>query len=237
MTSSRDQSLHTPVPEHLKGQGAADYAERARWFIPGYDASHALAAVLLRDRMGDEGRILVVGAGGGVELSLLARECAGWKFVGVDPSPDMLAVAKRQVEEARAASRVMLVEGYIDDVQDRGFDAATAFLALHFVPDDGRRLRTLEAIHARLNPGAPFLMIDGCLDKSSPQFGDDMRIYAAFARRAGAPADLVEAAVKAQDSVFPLPPVREEALLAQAGFRGARVFYAGMWVMGWIASA
>ena len=71
-----------------------NYEQGPRWFIPGYDASHAMAAVLLRDRIGERGRILVIGAGGGVELSGFARECAGWTFTGVDPSVEMLRQAK-----------------------------------------------------------------------------------------------------------------------------------------------
>jgi len=35
----------------------SDNYERApRWFVPGYDASHAMAAVLLRDRIGEHGK-------------------------------------------------------------------------------------------------------------------------------------------------------------------------------------
>ena len=43
-----------------------NYERGPRWFVPGYDLSHAMAAVLLRDRIGENGHILVVGAGGGV---------------------------------------------------------------------------------------------------------------------------------------------------------------------------
>jgi hypothetical protein len=50
---------------------------------------------------------------------------------------------------------------------EKFFDTATAFLCLNFVPDDGHRLGTLWEIHARLKPGAPFLMINGCTDKNS----------------------------------------------------------------------
>jgi tRNA (cmo5U34)-methyltransferase len=64
----------------------SDNYERApRWFVPGYDASHAMAAVLLRDRIGERGHILVLGAGGGVELSVFAQECQDWTFTAVDP--------------------------------------------------------------------------------------------------------------------------------------------------------
>ena len=53
---------------------STNYEQGPRWFVPGYDASHAMATVLLRDQVGERGRILVIGAGGGVEPSLLASE-------------------------------------------------------------------------------------------------------------------------------------------------------------------
>jgi tRNA (cmo5U34)-methyltransferase len=34
-----------------------------------------------------------------------------------------------------------------------------------------------------------------------------------------------------------VPPQREEALLAEAGFGDVRLFYSGLWIYGWIASA
>src|SRR5260370_11731772 len=167
---------------------SGNYEQAPRWFIPGYDASHAMAAVLLRDRIGERGRILVVGAGGGVELSVFARECQDWTFTGVDPSVEMLRQAKTKVEAAGAAARVSWFQGAVENSPREPFDAATAFLCLNFVPDDGHRLGTLREIHARLKPGAPFLMIVGCTDKNSARFEDDLRVYAAFPRRSGAPA-------------------------------------------------
>jgi len=217
---------------------STNYEQAPRWFIPGYDTSHAMAAVLLRDSIGERGRILVVGAGGGVELSVFARECAGWNFTAVDPSAEMLGQAKAKIEAAGAADRVSWVQGGVDNSPGEPCDAATAFLCLNFVPDDGRRLGTLREIHARLRPGAPFLMINGCTDKNSARFEDHLRVYAAFARRNGAPAAMVEGAVRMQrESLFSVPPEREEALLAQAGFGDLRLFYAGLWIFGWIARA
>src|SRR6516165_7556482 len=115
-----------------------DYPQGPRWFVPGYDASHAMAAVLLRDRIGEHGQILVVGAGGGVELSVLARECQGWTFTGVDPSAEMLRQAKVKLETIGASDRVSWVQGVVEDAPLESFDAATAFLCLNFLPEDGR---------------------------------------------------------------------------------------------------
>ena len=217
---------------------SATYEQGPRWFIPGYDASHAMAAVLLRDHLGGRGRILVIGAGGGVELSRFAADCEGWSFVGVDPSWEMLERARAKVGAIGASSRVSLVQGLVSDAPRECFDAATAFLCLNFVPDDGRRLDALREIHSRLLPGGPFLMINGCADMKSPSFDDHLRLYAAFARRNGAPAETVEGAVRMQrESLFSVPQEREEALLGEAGFGNVRLFYCGLWVYGWLARA
>jgi tRNA (cmo5U34)-methyltransferase len=215
---------------------SASYEQGPRWFIPGYDASHAMAAVLLRDRVGDRGRILVIGAGGGVELSLFASECDGWSFVGVDPSSEMLEQARLKVEAVGASSRVSLVQGYAEDAPRERFDAATAFLCLNFIPDDGRRLDALREIRSRLVPAGTFLMINGCTDMKAPRFDEYLRLYAAFARRNGAPPEIIEGALRMQrESLFSVLPDREEALLAQAGFTDVRLFYCGMWIYGWLA--
>jgi len=74
-----------------------------------------MAAVLLRDRIGDRGRILVVGAGGGVELAVFTREYRGWTFTAVDPSAEMLRQAKVTLEAAGAANWVSWVQSGIEN--------------------------------------------------------------------------------------------------------------------------
>ena len=218
--------------------GVADtYEQGPRWFIPGYDASHAMAAVMLRDRLGEHAEILVFGAGGGVELGLLAQECRGWRFFGVDPSAAMLARAEAKIAAIGAQDRVTLMRGYAENMPQKTFDAATAFLVLPFIPDDGRRLAAMQAIAARLKPGAPFLMINACADMKAPSFEDDLRRYAAFARRSGAPSEMVEGAVAMQRTTMSFVTAeREEALPAQAGFENAEVFYRALMMQGWIAN-
>ena len=55
------------------------------------------------------------------------------------------------------ASRVDFHEGYVQTAPVGPFDAATCLLTMHFVPV-AERLSTLQAIRARLKPGAPFVM-------------------------------------------------------------------------------
>ena len=150
----------------------------------------------------------------------------------------MLAQARRKLEALGAGDRVSWVEGHIEDAPREAFDGATAFLTLNFIPDDGARLRALREIHQRLVPGAPFLLIDGCTDMRVPEFEEDLRLYAASARRNGAPAEIVEGAVQMlRANLSFVTPEREEQLLREAGFSGARLFYVALWNHGWLAVA
>lgn len=217
---------------------AADYDRAPRWFVPGYDVSHVMAATLLADRIGERGRVLVLGAGGGNELLAFSQAVPGWSFVGVDPSENMLALARRKLEAASVAERTELIRGFIADAPEGPFDAATCFLTLHFIPDDGARLEALQHIRRRLAPGAPFLMINLCADKSSPAVERQLRCYGAFARRSGAPEAVAMSAPQAvRDNLPAVSPAREEALLGEAGFGDVELFYVGLTFRGWIASA
>jgi tRNA (cmo5U34)-methyltransferase len=79
-------------------------------------------------------------------------------------------------------------------------------------------------------------MINGCTDMKAPRFDEYLRLYAAFARRNGAPPEIIESALRMQrESLFSVLPDREEALLARAGFTDVRLFYCGLWIYGWLA--
>ena len=107
--------------------------------------------MLLAERTPANGRVLVLGAGGGLELNAFAESHPGWSFDGVDPSADMLRLAEQMVRPH--AARIRLHEGYIESAPMGPFDAATSLLTFHFIPRD-RRLETLKQLHRRLKPGA-----------------------------------------------------------------------------------
>ena len=63
-------------------------------FLPGHAGMLQMAGILLAERMPDDGRLLIIGAGGGLETRYLAGFAQGWRFTGVDPSPTMLDLAR-----------------------------------------------------------------------------------------------------------------------------------------------
>lgn len=130
------------------------YAENASRRVPGLTDIHRMSALLLAESTPPNGRVLVVGAGGGMELKFFAQSFEGWRFDGVDPSAEMLNLAKTNL--GLLVSRVQLHHGYVEAAPSGPFDAASCLLTLHFTTE-AERYRTLREIHARLKPGGVFV--------------------------------------------------------------------------------
>lgn len=206
-------------------------------FMPGHSGVLQMAGVLLAETMPEDGQVLVVGAGEGVDTKALAKAGPNWRFVGVDPAPAMLDLA-RAIVGPEVNERLELIEGVAADAPPGPFDAATLILVLGMIPDDGSKLSILEDIHRRLKPGAPFILVDRCGERTGPAFDRDVDRYVAYAMASGVDeATLAGARASQEANTGLVPPVRNEAILTEAGFSGIEVFYVGMAWRGWIGYA
>jgi tRNA (cmo5U34)-methyltransferase len=150
----------------------------------------------------------------------------------------MLKAAKHRVNQAGAGERVHWHHGYIFDAPPGLFDAATCLLTLHFVPDDGAKERTLTEVRMRLKPGAPFVLVDLCIDLASPESAVALNRYRDFALESGADPERVDATCDRLVHVLKLvSSARNEELLGTCGFSQVELFYAGLSWRGWRALA
>ena len=70
--------------------------------------------------------------------------------------------------------RVQWDQGYVFDAPRAPFDAVSCLPTLHFVADDGERNgRSLRSGNG-LKPGAPFVLVDCCIDRQSPVLGETL---------------------------------------------------------------
>lgn len=213
----------------------ARYAEGPPRQVPGFHDVHVMALVLLSERIAADGRLLVVGAGGGLELKALAAARAGWRFDGVDPSAEMLALAETTTAPWR--ERIALHLGTVDAAPDGPFDGALSLLTLHFIEAEERQ-RTLEAIRARLRPGAPLVVMHHSIDAEPSERAAWLSRYAAFAAEKGVDAAQAHRASTAIAERLPIAsPAQDEAMLRAAGFRTVDLFYAAFTFRGWVAVA
>ena len=209
------------------------YAEGPVRLVPGFHALQKMAALLLAEHAGPDATILVLGAGGGLELNVFAEMYPQWRFVGVDPSRQMLDLATQTI--GAYASRVQLQQGYIESAPGGPFDGATCLLTLHFLPKL-ERLRTLVELRRRLKPGAPLVVAHHSYPQEEPEKTLWLSRFAAFAAASGVPLETARSAAKGIAAQLPaLSPEDDEALLRSAGFSNVSLFYAAFTFRGWVA--
>lgn len=216
-------------------QAVAKYTEGPPRFVPGYNAMLSMAAILLAERVPDNAQVLVLGAGGGLELKAFAQAHQGWRFDGVDPSAAMLGLAGQTL--GPFAPRARLHQGYIDDAPQGPFDGATCLLTLHFV-DVAERRRIASEIRRRLKPRAPFVVAH----LSAPNGEADRPLwlsrYSAYLTASGVEPEQAAAARNAVTNHLEiLAPAQDEAILREAGFSDPTLFYTGFAFRGWVAYA
>jgi tRNA (cmo5U34)-methyltransferase len=213
-------------------RAVARYAEGPVRQVPGFHGLQRMAGLLLAERVPEDGRVLVLGAGGGLELKAFAEAYPAWRFCGVDPSAEMLALAARTL--GPLADRVEMHEGYIDTAPSGPFDGAACLLTLHFIPEEERR-RTVAEVHRRLKPRAPFVVAHHSVPQEETEKLRWLARYAAFAAASGVPVQDANKAVAAMAERLPLlSPEQDEAVLTDAGFTDIALFYAGFTFRGWV---
>lgn len=213
----------------------ARYVQGPARFLPGLEAMHRMTGIVLAETAPADAHILVLGAGGGMELRALAEARPGWRFTGIDPAGAMLSLAEQTA--APFMDRIELVEGYIEAAPEGPFDGAACLLTLHFLMAE-ERLETIRAIRRRLRPGAPFVAVHGCLPAQRPARDVWLDRYAAYPLTMGVEAEQVAQARASVDAAAPmLEPAQDEALLKEGGFPDAELFFAAFTWRGWIGHA
>jgi len=67
----------------------ARYTEGPPKMVPGYAGMQRMTTLLLAERIPEQGHVLVLGAGGGLELKAFTEAQPSWNLHGVDPSKEM----------------------------------------------------------------------------------------------------------------------------------------------------
>lgn len=194
-----------------------------------------MTGLLLHEHVPSDGRVMVLGAGGGLELKAFAEAYPRWRLLGVDPSAPMLELAVRTL--GPLAPRVELLEGCIDAAPAIEFDGAVCLLTMHFLSVT-ERLQALLELRRRLKPGAPLVVAHHSVPDAPHARKRWLQRHVAFMASNGMPVASTARTIEAMASRLPLlSPEAEVDLLEQAGFEGHELFYAAFTFKGWVAYA
>lgn len=201
--------------------------------VPGLADLHTMTMLLLDEQAPAAGDVLVVGAGGGLEIRAMAKARPNWRFTGVDPSPAMLNIA-RQTTSA-FAKRTDFIFGTAVDAPAGPFDGAVCLLTLHFL-DRRERLQTLREIRRRLKPSGVFVAAHHAAVEGQAEAW--LARSAAFAADANSDPKKSAAAARAMAERLPLlSPLQEEECFRECGFSRPALFYAAFSFRGWVMTA
>ncbi|GGE79459.1 class I SAM-dependent methyltransferase [Priestia taiwanensis] len=230
----KKEQVTTSTPAHT-------YEQKTRISVPSYDALFSMIQSYFRMQLQkSSSSILIVGAGGGNELSAWGPPNPTWTFTGVDPSEQMLTLARNKAIELELENRVTLIEGTIDNLSypPATFDAASCILVLHFIHDYEEKRKLLKKIREHVQPGAPFVLVSAYGDRNDPELEQRANIWKSFLIDGGFDAEEMNARMKISLEKLSLLSEREmKQLLEEAGFIHVTKFYATGIFGGWICHA
>ncbi|RUS97597.1 methyltransferase [Dulcicalothrix desertica PCC 7102] len=216
---------------------AEQYHETAAHLVPGYASLYEIAGCYLSLNIPDNANILIVGAGGGMEIKTLAKFSPTWQMTGVDPSSKMLEAAKFWVEHANVTNQVKLIEGLISDVSNETlFDAVTCILVMHFL-DEAKKIQLLQDIYTKLKPNGILVLADMSISKNTEEFDIFINLYCQHAKFKGESEEKLQQLLDALNtSTFPISGEKEAELITKAGFTKPIMFFSSLWFKAWFAS-
>ena len=120
------------------------YDESIRQFCAAYESIFLMGYSFLRSMISEDAALLVVGAGTGMEICTFGSKNSNWRITGVDPSVEMLAIARQKIDSMKLTGPIKLFHGFTEELPDDDiYEGATCILVMHFLPDDGSKLALL----------------------------------------------------------------------------------------------
>ncbi|WP_434758323.1 class I SAM-dependent methyltransferase [Paenibacillus amylolyticus] len=207
--------------------------------IPGYAHMHDLMDKLLTASIADNNDIsvLITGAGGGKEITLLGKAHPDWQLTGMDTSQRMLKLAEKRAEEVGVMNQVKLLPVTIEQLPEgQVYDGATSMLMLHFIQGLEAKKSFLMHLAKKLKPGAPLIIAAVNADLHSPAYPVMMRAWKKHMLQAGVLAEEWERfATSLSQTSDPVSAETLVSLLTECGFSRITRYFGAFWVEGYYA--
>lgn len=205
--------------------------------VPGMDTLYRRVAALAVQHSRRDGRLLVVGAGGGRELAALAGCGGDRQITALDPSQANLEHARRVATQAGLGDGVAFRRGPVESfVSDCRFDVAMSLLVMHHITDDGAKLRYLTSIRRVLGDDGLLIHADICCDAPTDRDRQIAR-FLAHAQDTGIRQEAIAIELDALDRLPVVSDSRVRELFREAGFARARRLFHSLWYRCWTVGA
>jgi len=206
MTNNSD-STGSRANLNFDGDYGRNYKAIIRGSVPGYDTMLEITAAALADTCTNAESIVVVGPGRGEELPLLLAALPTAQFTLIEPSAQMQAACRKEIEQANAVARCKILDVAISpdsDLEHEQADAVVCLNVLHLMPKD-EQIKLLHSIADQIKPGGTLLIAAHSEPNSEHGFETLLGITKQRLRDRGATNDVIERMMQARNtSVYSL---------------------------------
>jgi tRNA (cmo5U34)-methyltransferase len=199
---------------------AEEYDAPRRRLVPCFDQFYGTAVALAAGAV----RVLDLGAGTGLLSARLAAARTGVRLTLVDAAPAMLAVATRRLAGVAGIAHETVVADLTDPLPGGPYDAVVSALAIHHLPDAGKR-DLFARVRSALVPGGVFVNAE---QVAGPTPALDRRydeVWLAQIRALGASEDEIAGARARMAYDRPATVDDQCAWLREAGFTDVDCFF------------
>lgn len=216
--------------EIFENERATNYNQFVETWIPNYNYFLDYLPIIIQDTTNKD--LLIVGCGTGNEIEKFRNFSKEWEITGIDPSPEMIEQAEFRFQNCE---NIKIVEGIVTDLNiNRKYGAATLLLVLHFMEDNGDKENLLKEIANRLEPNAPFIMLD--ITGNANQIKQNLRILKSLLPK-HLNSDEIESRLKRiENELFIVSEERIIELFVKVGFEPPVRFFQSSIYVGWITS-
>ena len=221
--------------EIFEGERAIKYDRSIKIWCPDYDFIQEIIPCLLFQQLDrtQEKNLLVAGCGTGSEMAMILKASPLWHITGIDPSFEMTEIAANKLKAIYPASNYQIITETVANSPLTKYSASTLVLVLHFLTDDGKKLQLLKDISARMEPGAPLVLVDIFGQKDA--FLHNLSLLRSFLLEKGIDENVVKQGINhIQNDIHYVPEERLLELLKLSGFRNTKRFLQNLIFGGWI---
>ncbi len=138
--------------------GADSYDRARRKLVPCFDDFYRTALELMPFKPDDRFEVLDLGAGTGILSGMIAEAFPKSRLTLFDVTPEMLTIARARLKPLGKRVRFVTAD-FAATAQAKSYDAVVSALAIHHLPDSGKR-HLFGDVFKYLTPGGAFINAD-----------------------------------------------------------------------------
>ena len=197
------------------------YRKLGNKLVIGQNGAYDALATILNMELPKQSEILIIGGGGGKEISTLQKWSDTWNFTVIDPSEKMLTFAQYWTEKEKVEQRTKLQKGYLSsfDFKDASFNAITCMAVFHYL-NQSERQDMLNQIKKLLKPNGVFIWSVAVKPDTEKGFDYFKRMYRQFPIQNGIAGNMVDNIIHTLENDYKMLSANEELdMIKRVGFK------------------